>query len=460
MRITKKRIENFKAILLNILVVTSLFLTWQIWTFEPDYQKETDPKEASPVGVEEVDINQVVKPNQIVYHKNNQYFTSFNSETINPFYTTFISGTKIKSLTTENDFENASKIDNSVELIFPTLLSSNVLKKLISVPKDDIPLEKFDRIIIPSVANGENNEIIFLNSLRQEGMRAAVEVSSGMKKWYEDNFAFSDIKNAATEEQIIRAKSFQVKKDMPVFYIPIQKQVIPTYEVSTDELANEQNFIEALFPEQDRVEKSSFNISTLYTDGSRDLTFSENKYMVFKNPPSTTGRYVDNEAPILNAYGFINKHFGFRINDFSEEDYLLSEWASSSKTETDQMTFRLNTEGYPVFSSFSEDLDEINVIVKNNEVSTYKRMLKNIQYANPIDELPLPGYDEVLSLLSEGSFKQSEITNITIGFTIDRSLNQSQEFTLVPQWYIKLNETWTPIQSLSNEQGGVAFGLE
>ncbi|KMM36435.1 YycH family regulatory protein [Guptibacillus hwajinpoensis] len=458
MRITKKRIENFKAILLNILVFTSLFLTWQIWTFEPDYQKETDPKEASPVGVEDVDINQVVKPNQIVYHKNNQHFTSFNSETINPFYTTFISGTKIKSLTMENNLEIVSDFDNSVELIFPTLLSNNVLKKLISVPKNDIPLEKFDRIIIPSVATGENNEIIFLNTSSEQGMRAAVEVSSGMKKWYEENFAFSDIKNASTEEQVVRAKSFQVKEDLPVFYIPIQKPVIQTYEVSTDELANEQNFKEALFPEQDRVEKSSFNIKTVHTDGSRTLTFLENKFMTFENPPSTTN--VDNEAPILNAYGFINKHFGFRINDFSEEDYLLSEWASSSKNETDQITFRLNTEGYPVFSSSSEDLDEINVIVKNNEVSTYTRMLKNIQYAHPIDERALPGYDEVLSLLNEGSFKQSEITNITIGFTIDRSLNQSQEFTLVPQWYIKLNETWTPIQSLSNEQGGVAFGLE
>ncbi|MDP4553003.1 two-component system activity regulator YycH [Alkalihalobacillus macyae] len=458
MRITKKRIENFKAILLNILVVTSLFLTWQIWTFEPEYQKETDPKEASPVGVEDVDINQVVKPNQIVYHKNNQHFTSFNSETINTFYTTFISGTKIKSLTMEKNLESVSEFDNSVELIFPTLLSNNVLKKLISVPKDDIPLEKFDRIIIPSVATGENNEIIFLNTSSELGMRAAVEVSSGMKKWYEENFAFSDIKNASTEEQVVRAKSFQVKEDLPVFYIPIQKPVIQTYEVSTDELANEQNFKEALFPEQDRVEKSSFNIKTVHTDGSRTLTFLENKFMTFENPPSTTN--VDNEAPILNAYGFINKHFGFRINDFSEENYFLSEWSSSIKTETDQITFRLNTEGYPVFSSSSEDLDEINVIVKNNEVSTYKRMLKNIQYANPIDERALPGYDEVLSLLNEGSFKQSEITNITIGFTIDRSLNQSQEFTLVPQWYIKLNETWTPMQSLSNEQGGVAFGLE
>ncbi|MBN8208846.1 hypothetical protein JI666_08805 [Bacillus sp. NTK071] len=457
MRITKKRIENFKAVLLNILVVTSLFLTWQIWTFEPDYQKETDPKEASPVGVEDVDINQVVKPNQIVYHKNNQHFTSFNSDTITPFYTTFISGTKIKSLTMENNLESVREMDNNVELIFPTLLSNNVLKKLISVPKDDIPLEKFDRIIIPSVATGKNNEIIFLNTSNELGMRAAVEVSNGLEKWYEENFSFSDIKNASTEEQVIRAKAFQVKDGLPIFYIPIQKPVIQTYEVSTDELANEQNFKEAFFPEQDRVEKSSFNIKTVHTDGSRTLTFLENKYMTFENPPSTTN--VDNEAPILNAYGFINKHFGFRINDFSEENYLLSEW-TSSKTKTDQMTFRLNTEGYPVFSSSSEDLDEINVIVKNNEVSTYKRMLKNIQYTNPIDERALPGYDEVLSLLSEGSFKQSEMTNITIGFTIDRSLNQSQKFTLVPQWYIKLNQTWTPIQSLSNEQGGVAFGLE
>ena len=51
MRIKKKQVENVKTVLLNVLVVTSLFLTWQIWTYEPDYEKEVAPAEASPVGV-------------------------------------------------------------------------------------------------------------------------------------------------------------------------------------------------------------------------------------------------------------------------------------------------------------------------------------------------------------------------------------------------------------------------
>ncbi|MFP3472931.1 two-component system activity regulator YycH, partial [Micrococcus sp. SIMBA_144] len=72
---TKKQFENFKTILLNVLVLTSLFLTWQIWTFEPEYEKEAAPTEASPVGIQEVNISDVIKPNQLVYHIDNQHFT-------------------------------------------------------------------------------------------------------------------------------------------------------------------------------------------------------------------------------------------------------------------------------------------------------------------------------------------------------------------------------------------------
>ncbi|MGA9288290.1 MAG: two-component system activity regulator YycH, partial [Anaerobacillus sp.] len=162
MKITKKQIENVKTVLLNVLVVTSLFLTWQIWTYEPDYEQEVAPTEASPVGVSEVNISDVVKPNQVVYHKDNQHFTSFYSETIDTFYNLFVSGVKIKSFTMENDVESLIDVDNSVELIFPTLLSNDVLKKLVSISKSDIPLTSFDRIIIPSVSTGKNNEIIFL----------------------------------------------------------------------------------------------------------------------------------------------------------------------------------------------------------------------------------------------------------------------------------------------------------
>ncbi|WP_347548230.1 two-component system activity regulator YycH [Pseudalkalibacillus hwajinpoensis] len=460
MKITKKRVEMFKTILLNVLVVTSLLLTWQIWTYEPEYEQEIAPTEASPVGVKEVSIGEVVKPNQVVYHRDDQHFTSFYSNTINTFYNEFVSGVKIKSFTMENNMESLLNVGNSVELIFPTLLSNDVLKKLVSVSKDDIPLASFDRIIIPSVASGKNNEIIFLNTINQVGMRATVDASNDIKNWYSDFFASFDVNTEASENmKITRAKPFQVADDSPVFYVPIQGVEVETYGGSTDELTNEKAFKEALFPELDRVEESTFNISTLYTDGSRDLTFNDNAYMVFKNPPSTTSRFVANEAPILTAYGFINKHYGFRVSNLNEDEYYLNEWITTSDNNSDQITFRLNTEGYPLFSSSMEDLDEIDINIENNEVSTYKRMLKVIQYAAELEARTLPGYEEFIGLLDSGNFKKSELRNITIGFTIDRTAGQSYDFTLVPQWYVKVNQTWIPLQSIDNGGGG-AFGLE
>ncbi|WP_270180567.1 YycH family regulatory protein [Alkalihalobacillus sp. CinArs1] len=455
MRMTKKHLETIKTILLNVLVVLSLVLTWQIWTFEPDYERETTPSENRTVGVKEVDLSQVVKPNQIVFHQNDSHYTSFERETIDSFYTDFISGTRIKSVTMVDNIDSLINREESIEFIFPTSLSNDVLKSLVSVAKGDIPLEVFDRLIVPSAQSGKNNEVIFLNSSSQIGMRATVDVSRDMKEWFSEDFSSLLESNG----KITRARSYQPNENTPIFYLPTNEIQMRLYDVRTDELTNIDAFITALFPDENAVEENTvINSSSLYTDGSRDLNYDKtNNYMGFINPPSTSSKFVANEAPILNAYGFVNKHFGFQISD-PNDDYFLSEWVTSSKTKTDRITFRLNTEGYPVFSPYQEDLDEINVTLKNNEISTYKRMLKVVQFANDIETRGLPSYEKVVSLLDEGNFKKSAITNFTIGYTIDRDENSNQDFVLMPQWYVKLNQSWTPLENL--EQGGNDFGLE
>ncbi|WP_377887230.1 YycH family regulatory protein [Alkalihalobacillus sp. R86527] len=457
MRMTKKHLESIKTILLNVLVLISLVLTWQIWTFEPEYEKETTPSENRTVGVKEVELNQVIKPNQVVFHQNDQHFTSFERNTIDSYYTDFISGTRVKSVMMVDNVESLVNRDESVEFVFPISLSNDVLKSLVSVAKGDIPLEVFDRIIIPSAQTGKNNEVIFLNSSNQNGMRATVDVSRDMKDWFDGDFSTLEESSGG---KVARARSYQYNDKTPAFYLPTNDIQLKSYGVSTDELTNIDSFITALFPDENAVEENTYiNSSSLYTDGSRDLNYDKpSDYMVFQNPQSTSSNFVANEAPIMNAYGFINKHFGFQVSD-PNDDYFLSEWVTSSKHKTDRITFRLNTQGYPVFSPSQEDLDEIVVTLKNNEISTYKRMLKVIQYANDIETSTIPSYDEVVSLLDEGNFKKNAITNFTIGYTIiPNTSDNSYDYSLVPQWYIKLNQTWTPLQNL--EQGGDDFGLE
>lgn len=457
MRMTKKHLETIKTILLNVLVILSLILTWQIWTFQEDYEKETTPTENKTVGIKEVDLNQVIKPNQVVFHQDDRHFTSFERKTIDTYYTDFISGTRVKSVMMVDNIDSLVNRNESVEFVFPTSLSNDVLKSLVSVVKGDIPLEVFDRIIIPSAQSGKNNEVIFLNSSNQNGMRATVDVSSDMKAWFGDNFSALE----SSEAKVTRARSYQVSDNTPVFYLPTNEIQMKSYRVSTDELTNIDSFITALFPDENAVEENTvINSSSLYTDGSRDLKYDKpSDYMVFQNPSSTSSNFVANETPIMNAYGFINKHFGFQVSD-PNDDYFLSEWITSSKTKTDRITFRLNTQGYPVFSPSQNDLDEIVVTLKNNEISTYKRMLKVIQYANDTETSNIPSYDEVISLLDEGNFKKNAITNFTIGYTItpNRSESLYDDYQIVPQWYIKLNQTWTPLQNV--DQGGDDNGLE
>lgn len=69
--------ENFKTIVLINLVVISLFLTFNLWTYVPDSTSMQNTKFVQ--GNEEINtikISEVVRPSSVVIHKEKNHYVS------------------------------------------------------------------------------------------------------------------------------------------------------------------------------------------------------------------------------------------------------------------------------------------------------------------------------------------------------------------------------------------------
>ncbi|MCL6617416.1 MAG: transcriptional regulator, partial [Anoxybacillus ayderensis] len=70
------RYETIKSIVLTILVCTSVFLTWSLWTYQPKYDFIENAKyiQNVPVSNVAVDYGTVVQPRYIFIHKDAQHY--------------------------------------------------------------------------------------------------------------------------------------------------------------------------------------------------------------------------------------------------------------------------------------------------------------------------------------------------------------------------------------------------
>ena len=65
--------ERLKSIILIILIATSSYLTWSIWTYEPKYEK-IDQSKYINIESDEQTVSDVIKPKHILIHRYNQHF--------------------------------------------------------------------------------------------------------------------------------------------------------------------------------------------------------------------------------------------------------------------------------------------------------------------------------------------------------------------------------------------------
>ncbi|MGN4270860.1 YycH family regulatory protein [Bacillus cereus group sp. BCN115] len=433
-------LENFKTIVLINLVVISLFLTFNLWTYVPDSTSMQNAKFVQGnEGMNQTKISDVVRPTSIIVHKDKNHYGSRREADIESIYKPLEVGElhDFKEISiTKGDFLSYVHGEGKVELVFPTDIPFDAVKSMFNMKEKSTDKPKhFNRILLdPSRSKDQEIKINF--------------VSDGDNfKIYEAKLSgvyLKDIVNAQNQFIVSAKPYFDYQlNDMKKLFLPDGTTELNNITYISSNLAVD-TFKNALFSDPRYLSPITEMSKETFTDGIRSMEIENDRHMLkYKNSSVLTEKTIDNLMLLQKSFEFVSGHSGSL--DSYRLDYM-------NKGET---VFRLNEDGYSVFNE--DGLAELRQIWGSEEVMEYERPLLSLNTKGIEQKVTLPsGHVVIASLENNPEIKKQVIKDIGIGYKL--SLD-GQVVRLQPIWYVKLVEDETGKQKIYEWSEGGLNGL-
>jgi regulatory protein YycH of two-component signal transduction system YycFG len=433
--------EKMKSIVLTLLVFISIFLTYNLWTYQPGYDT-IDSNETFDVSVgekiEETDLSKaLVKPYQLFYHSGNKTVGTLDGKEMG----NVIKGLSSWTLFDLKDYSNQYSKDEmktiiqgakKIEILFPDTVPLSVYSHVIHFEDKNIPAASFDRIVIDlNTVNSDAGTIYFasLDSGKKYFYECRVNLESLQK--FEKNF----LKQVTSFEEYIE-QPLNSKKNI---FLPRSPKEYKSYRFYADTLSLE-DFKKALFSDPNNVEVTKNTFINIPSVMKTDEEYSTLSYINLS---------VDNDTSIPPAslfqksMEFVNDHGGWT------DDY---HFYSISSVEN-KIVYRLFVENHPVFNE--NNMAELTQEWGSNSLSKYERPYFRLDMVskNAIRDVLLPSGASVLyALKKDSTIKIEEVEDIVVGYKMTRDTNESNKKFLIfePSWYYKYSGNWirVPLEEL------------
>lgn len=432
--------ENFKTIVLINLVVISLFLTFNLWTYVPDSTSMQNAKFVQGnEGTNQTKISDVVRPTSIIVHKDKNHYGSRREADIESIYKPLEVGElhEFREISiTKGDFLSYVHGEGKIELVFPTDIPFDAVKSMFNMKEKSTDKPKhFNRILLdPSRSKDQEIKINF--------------VSDGDNfKIYEAKLSgvyLKDIVNAQNQFIVSTKPYFDYQiNDMKKLFLPDGTTELNNITYISSNLAVD-TFKNALFSDPRYLSPITEISKETFTDGIRSMEIENDRHMLkYKNSSVLTEKTIDNLMLLQKSFEFVSGHSG-SLNSY-RLDYM-------NKGET---VFRLHEDGYSVFNT--DGLAELRQKWGSEEVMEYERPLLSLNTKGIEQKVTLPsGHVVIASLENNPEIKKQVIKDIGIGYKL--SLD-GQVVRLQPIWYVKLVEGETGKQQIYEWSEGGLNGL-
>jgi regulatory protein YycH of two-component signal transduction system YycFG len=71
--------ENSKSVILTFLILVSIVLTWNLWTYQPNFEMlEKNNYVAEVTLKEKQELQEIIRPDLALFHSNGQHFGTTN----------------------------------------------------------------------------------------------------------------------------------------------------------------------------------------------------------------------------------------------------------------------------------------------------------------------------------------------------------------------------------------------
>jgi len=432
--------ENFKTIVLINLVVISLFLTFNLWTYVPDSTSMQNAKFVQGnEGMNQTKISDVVRPTSIIVHKDKNHYGSKREADIESIYKPLevgeLHGFREISIT-KGDFLSYVHGEGKVELVFPTDIPFDAVKSMFNMKEKSTGKPKhFNRILLdPSRSKDQEIKINFVSD--GDNFKIYEAKLSGLY--------LKDIVNAQNQFIVSAKPYFDYQlNDMKKLFLPDGTTELSNITYISSNLAVD-TFKNALFSDPRYLSPITEMSKETFTDGIRSMEIENDRHMLkYKNSSVLTEKTIDNLMLLQKSFEFVSGHSGSL--DSYRLDYM-------NKGET---VFRLNEDGYPVFNA--DGLAELRQVWGSEEVMEYERPLLSLNTKGIEQKVTLPsGHVVIASLENNPEIKKQVIKDIGIGYKL--SLD-GQVVRLQPIWYVKLVEDETGKQKIYEWSEGGLNGL-
>ena len=439
-----KYIEHVKSIVLFLLVISSVILTFVIWTYTPDYTSiEQTTNNTTVIGTKK-NIESVVKPYRMLYYQNDEFTGTTLPKYMDSALSSFRNWKDIEIERapdiTPMRLNELKRENNRVTIDFAGAVPFGSFNKIFIGSDNELPETTFQSIIIDWKSYKENRlQLFFISAGQTVVYRGVVTLTDG-------NAFYTSVVEGAHKLPVYREIERTASRSLYVPEKPIRALQYTYYidEVSTEAFKN------ILFTKPSIVQRNGDDSShQKYTDGMGLMTLDANrKSLNFVYPAAGTRALISATDLLDRSFEFINEHGGMTA------DYRLT----SVAPETSRVDYQLFMQGNPVFS---EDIA--------TTISTTWGQKRIFRYNRPYYKLDkdFTSEDDVMTLEDGPSMVQhiqqykgilfSDIEELLVGYHLTRD-EHKKIFILTPSWYVKVHDDW--LRVAHDEVGGDFIGLE
>jgi regulatory protein YycH of two-component signal transduction system YycFG len=454
-------IERLKTTLLTLLVLLSIFLTWKLWTYQPNYDHVAEePQYLEDISIgKKLELIDVFQPTKMIFHLREQHFGTEKTSKIASIYRD-MQNWNLQSFYSLPDrltnMKELTSINESVEIIFPAPLSADIIRFIFKLSEEQFSLEGVDRIVLSANVNtGKDETIAHFISLREQKVIEA-EINNVPYSAIIENYLL----DAHVQTPYYKYEFPAFKGYNKIIYLADAKQTLKAVTYTASKLRAEEQFKDVLFSDPQFVRKTQAGTEeSTYTDGKRALEFShELSMMKYINPVQKHGSLGTQAKGILQSYHFINAHSGWT------DRYLYYKW----EEEKEAVTFRQYINNYPVFSKQlirkKNDMSTIYVSWREGQVHEYIRSLIDIERELIENgEVQLAKGSKIIDYLQYleemKEFNPLLLKDITIGY--EMTVINTNLIFLKPSWFIYYSGEWQALNyEPQDEEEEDSSGLE
>jgi regulatory protein YycH of two-component signal transduction system YycFG len=424
--------EQMKSTLLILLVFTSIFLTWEITTYQPKYDYILPTEYVAHEGLaQKKESNELIRPEMIMYHFGEgehtvSYPEMFQYSVIQRqmpnWY--FYSFRKIE----EEQYKQWQEMINQyegIEFSFSTGVPFQLLTDNFQIRMEESDLPLVNRIWIYQDKLTKEVHAMFISTEEQSMVRARTGISVRELGEY-----LTLGENRPFHEAHVLVKP-EVNGVYPVHYLSTEPTEIKEYRYFYQRIPIE-TMIPYLFVDPTLVRQiQDRSGDSFYTDGSRGVQLHQSQLnMYYFHPlPDQPAARQQTENYVQRSIQFVNQHKGW------DQPYYLYNIEKNTPEDHIEVQFRKYIGNFPVVDEYPEkDQNMIQLEVQFDRVVGYNRPLIEIDRVMDQVSRELPPGTKVIEYLKEENLPLEEIEKIFIGY---KSEIQEYYVSYIPHWVVQ-----------------------